>query len=157
MQQTLILRRSAVSGNKPTTTKLALGEIAINTFDGKLFIHKSGSNGASIEVILVGNTRNTGSLTISGSSHTLIGNTSVTGSLSIKSASGSLSIGTYSEITHNVTGSVPHYMSFKNGNTDIFKVNCQGVMQVASFDTLPTPVPGGFVMSSSGAFYIYKP
>jgi hypothetical protein len=134
MQQTLILRRSAVSGNKPTVSKLALGEIAINTYDGKLFIHRSGSNGASIEEILVGNTQNTGSLTISGSSHTLIGDTSVTGSLSAKSTNGSLTIGDYSEITQEVTGSVPYYMSLKNGITDIFKINSEGVMQIAAFD-----------------------
>lgn len=157
MQQTLILRRSAVSGNKPTVAKLALGELAINTYDGKLFIHKSGSNGASIEEILVGNSNNTGSFTISGSQHTLIGNTSVTGSLSAKSVSGFFTVGNSSEITQQVTGSVPHYVSVKNGNTDIFKINSQGVMQVGVFDPLPTPVPGGFVMSSSGDFYVYKP
>jgi len=157
MPQTLILRRSAVSGNKPTVAKLALGELAINTYDGKLFFHKSGSNGASIEEILVGNSNNTGSFTISGSQHTLIGNTTVTGSLAARSVSGSMTIGTSSELTQQVSGSMPYYMSLRNGSTDIFKINSEGVMQVGSFDPLPTPVPGGFVMSSSGAFYVYKP
>ena len=34
------LRRSAVSGSVPSTTDLNLGELAINTYDGKLFLKK---------------------------------------------------------------------------------------------------------------------
>lgn len=36
----VVLKRSAVPGKVPTTTDLALGEIAVNTYDGKLFIKK---------------------------------------------------------------------------------------------------------------------
>jgi hypothetical protein len=60
MAQTLKLKRSAVSGNTPTTSDLALGEIAINTYDGNIFIKKNdgtesivtfsaGGNAGSIE------------------------------------------------------------------------------------------------------------
>ncbi len=38
MANTIKLRRSATSGAVPTTGQLALGELAMNTFDGKLFI-----------------------------------------------------------------------------------------------------------------------
>ena len=38
MANTIKLRRSATSGAIPTTSQLALGELAINTFDGKLFL-----------------------------------------------------------------------------------------------------------------------
>jgi len=38
MANTIKLRRSATSGAIPTTAQLALGELAMNTFDGKLFI-----------------------------------------------------------------------------------------------------------------------
>ena len=34
MANTIILKRSATPGKVPTTAQLALGEIAINTFDG---------------------------------------------------------------------------------------------------------------------------
>ena len=34
------LRRSATSGNIPTTSQLDLGELALNTYDGKLFLKK---------------------------------------------------------------------------------------------------------------------
>jgi hypothetical protein len=37
---TIKLRRSAVPGKVPTTEQLALGEIALNTYDGKIFIKR---------------------------------------------------------------------------------------------------------------------
>lgn len=38
MASTIKLRRSATSGAIPTTSQLALGELAMNTYDGKLFL-----------------------------------------------------------------------------------------------------------------------
>jgi len=61
MAQIVKLRRSSVSGQKPTNTNLQLGELAQNTTDGKIFLAKSGSGGPSIEEIIVTNTSNTGS------------------------------------------------------------------------------------------------
>lgn len=52
--QILKLRRSAVAGKVPSTSSLDIGELAINTYDGKVFIKKSGSLGE--EVIAVGST-----------------------------------------------------------------------------------------------------
>ena len=40
MAQIVKLRRSSVTGNKPTTAQLELGELAINTFDGKLYLEQ---------------------------------------------------------------------------------------------------------------------
>ena len=40
MAQTIKLKRSATSGAIPTTSSLALGEVAINTYDGKMYIKK---------------------------------------------------------------------------------------------------------------------
>ena len=40
MAQTIKLKRSNTAGNLPTTTDLALGEVAINTKDGKFFLRK---------------------------------------------------------------------------------------------------------------------
>lgn len=50
--QYLKLRRSAVPGKVPTTSSLDFGEIALNTYDGLLFIKKSGSFGE--EVVSIG-------------------------------------------------------------------------------------------------------
>jgi len=55
MTQTLKLKRSAVSGRAPTTSDLELGELAINTTDGKIYIKKSVSGTESI-ISFVGST-----------------------------------------------------------------------------------------------------
>ena len=51
MANTIKLRRSATSGAVPTTSQLALGELAMNTFDGKLFIKTNQSGTESIAEI----------------------------------------------------------------------------------------------------------
>ena len=67
MAQIVKLRRSSVAGQKPTNANLQLGELAINTTDGKVFLAKSGSGGPSVEEIVTTNTVNTGSLNLIGS------------------------------------------------------------------------------------------
>jgi hypothetical protein len=42
------LKRSAVAGRVPATTDLALGEIALNTYDGRVYLKKSVSAVESI-------------------------------------------------------------------------------------------------------------
>jgi hypothetical protein len=83
MAQIVKLRRSATTGNKPTTEQLELGELAMNTYDGKIYFEKSGSAGESIEEILTTNAQNTGSLSISGSSHNITGALELSGSLKL--------------------------------------------------------------------------
>lgn len=63
MAQNIILKRSALPGKVPDTGSLNLGEIALNTYDGRAFIHKSGST-ESIEQIVVTNSITTGSITL---------------------------------------------------------------------------------------------
>lgn len=48
MAGTVKLKRSAVSGKIPTVSDLALGELAVNTFDGKAYIKKSANGVDSI-------------------------------------------------------------------------------------------------------------
>ena len=48
MHSTIKLRRSATSGAIPTTSQLALGELAMNTFDGKLFLKTNQSGTEAI-------------------------------------------------------------------------------------------------------------
>ena len=40
MAQLIKLKRTSVEGRKPTTSNLALGELAINTHDGKIYFEK---------------------------------------------------------------------------------------------------------------------
>ena len=51
MANQIRLKRSAVSGKAPTTADLALGEIAINTTDGRVYIKRSVAGVESIEQV----------------------------------------------------------------------------------------------------------
>ena len=42
------LRRSATAGAQPTTSQLDLGELALNTYDGKVYMKKSVSGTDSV-------------------------------------------------------------------------------------------------------------
>jgi hypothetical protein len=50
MANTVVLKRSAVQGRTPTTGDLALGEIAINTYDGNLFFKKDSGTASIVSV-----------------------------------------------------------------------------------------------------------
>jgi hypothetical protein len=63
MAQSIVLKRSALSGKVPATSSLSLGEVAINTYDGRVFFKKSGSI-ESVEHILTTNSVTSGSITL---------------------------------------------------------------------------------------------
>jgi hypothetical protein len=92
MAQIIRLRRSSVSGQKPTNSNLELGELALNTTDGKAFMAKSGSLGTSIEELIITNASNTGSINLSGSI-TLEGVQTITGSLIVTDGLGYIDTG----------------------------------------------------------------
>ena len=61
----ILLKRSGVAGSVPTTTSLKVGEIALNTYDGKAFLHKSGSTDEVVEIVVAG-AKVTGSISLTG-------------------------------------------------------------------------------------------
>jgi hypothetical protein len=61
----ILLKRSGVAGSVPTTTSLQVGEIALNTYDGKAFLHKSGSTDEVVEIVVAG-ANVTGSISLTG-------------------------------------------------------------------------------------------
>ena len=63
MAQQIRLKRSAVTGKTPLTTDVALGELAINTFDGKMFFKRNNGTESIIELSNVGHTHALGTLT----------------------------------------------------------------------------------------------
>lgn len=65
MAQNIKLRRSAVIGSVPTTSSMQVGEIALNTYDGRAFLYKSGAV-ESIEQLVTTNSDTTGSINILG-------------------------------------------------------------------------------------------
>lgn len=50
MAQTVKLKRSAVASKVPLTTDLALGELAVNTYDGKLYMKKDNGTESIVEI-----------------------------------------------------------------------------------------------------------
>jgi len=65
MAQKILLKRSGVSGSIPTTSSIDLGELALNTYDGKAFMHKSGSTESVVEFVVAGSTTS-GSISLTG-------------------------------------------------------------------------------------------
>ena len=51
MANTIVLKRSAVPGKVPATTDLSLGEIAVNTYDGKLYIKRNAGSDSIVEMM----------------------------------------------------------------------------------------------------------
>ena len=90
MAQVLKLKRTAVSGKIPTTSNLELGELAMNTFDGRIFLKKD-SGTPIVTEILTTNTQNfiTGSLNLNGNLN-LTGNATIDGNLTL---GGNITIG----------------------------------------------------------------
>ena len=63
MAQIIKLKRSSIPGATPDITQVELGEIAINTYDGKLFVLTDDGT-PKVEQIFVTNTLVTGSLNL---------------------------------------------------------------------------------------------
>jgi hypothetical protein len=67
MAQKILLKRSGTSGSIPTTANLDLGELALNTHDGKAFLKKSGSGFENVQEFLVTDSTASGNITLVGS------------------------------------------------------------------------------------------
>ena len=50
MAQTIQLKRSASSGAEPSTSDLALGELGLYTYDGKIFMKKNDGSDSIVEI-----------------------------------------------------------------------------------------------------------
>ena len=98
MAQNIILKRSNVAGKTPTTSSLSVGELAINTYDGKVFLQKSGST-QTIEQLVTTNSITTGSIEIT-----------QTGSFGEINVSQDINIGNDLYVTNDIIG---------NGDIDV--------------------------------------
>ena len=50
MANTVRMKRSAVQGKAPVVGDLSLGELAVNTYDGKLYMKKNDGSDAIVEI-----------------------------------------------------------------------------------------------------------
>ena len=128
MANKIRLKRSGVEGKVPVVGNLSLGELAVNTFDGKLFFKKNDGSD-SLESIVTTNAQITGSLEMTGA---------VTSSLALitnASASGNL-------------------FTIRVGGEDKITVNSDVTLIVKEVSTLPTAEKGALSVSGSN-FFIY--
>jgi hypothetical protein len=65
MAQKILQKRSIIAGKVPDTGSLLVGELGINVYDGKVYIHKSGSS-QSIQTLVTTNSTTTGSIYLTG-------------------------------------------------------------------------------------------
>ena len=65
MAQTVKLKRSSTAGKVPTTSNLELGELAMNTVDGKVYFEKNDGS-PSVQTILTTDSQTTGSIELTG-------------------------------------------------------------------------------------------
>lgn len=128
MSNIIKLKRSSVSSKVPQIADLTLGELAINTFDGKLFFLKN--NGSdSVQSIVTTNSQITGSIELTGA---------VTSSLSL---------------IQNQSPTSDVFLINVAGN-DKVKVNSEGTFIIKETLNLPTGETGSLVVSGSN-FFIY--
>ena len=128
MSNRIKLKRSSTVSKVPQLADLTLGELAINTFDGKLFFKKN--NGSdSIESIVTTNAQITGSIELTGA---------LTSSLSLIS---------------NDSPSTNMFL-IKVAGDDKVKVNSEGTFIIKESTTLPTGETGALAVSGSN-FFIY--
>lgn len=119
MAQVLKLKRTSVSGKIPTTSNIELGELAMNTYDGRIFFEKD-SGVPVINEILTTNTQNfiTGSLklngAITGSSLRITGNANIIGNLTL---GGNITIGDSTTDSITVTADFSSSLIPDSGST----------------------------------------
>lgn len=152
MANTVKIKRSAVASKIPLTTDLELGELAINTFDGKLFTKKDDGTASIIEIgASTGSVNDT--LIADGSSVTINldttdlayqVNTQVAGTLTINAPTGTLKNG--------------DKLLFRIKSTNIQTFSWNAIFSGSSDLSLPTTTTGsgktdyiGFMYNSTDA------
>ena len=122
------LKRTGTASKVPNISDLRLGELALNTFDGKLFFLKNDGSD-SLESIVTTNAEITGSVILNGS------------------------IASSAAIISNDSPSTNLFL-VKIAGQDKLKVNSDGTLVITETNTLPIGENGAIAVSGSN-FFIY--
>jgi len=126
---TIKLKRSNVQSNVPSLGDLTLGELAVNTFDGKIFIKKNDGSD-SLETIVTTHAQITGSIELT---------SAVTSSF---------------QLIQNTNGSSNDMLTIRVGGADRVTIDSKGTLIIKEIDSLPTGEVGALAVSGSN-FFIY--
>ena len=155
MAQIIKLKRSLSGGSKPSTSDLAIGELAMNVNDGKVFLRKSGSAvGDTVKEFITNDFVGSGSIEISGSisASYLIGdgsgitNITVAQNATVKQS-----------FTNADTWSVQHNLSTPNAIVQVYDSNdfqmIPATLQIIDDDNVRATFPSsqsGYVVVARG-------
>lgn len=110
MSNTILLKRSGVASAVPSTANIALGELAINTYDGKLYTKIDNGTAQIVEltqnqtITLSGNVSGSGTNNIAVSLNATQTNITTVGTLTALSVTGNISGSSNISATGNVSG-----------------------------------------------------
>jgi hypothetical protein len=169
MAQVLKLKRTAVEGKLPTVEHLELGELAINTYDGRVFFSKN-DGVPTIQELVTTNSATTGSITISGSitatslnivnditantfSGSFVGDGSGLTNIDIgqeTTVSASFVSQTQVEITHGFASNNIHISVYDTNNAQIVPQSVVLTNQNTATIQFPSPESGYVVVSKGG-------
>ena len=151
MAQIIRLKRSTTAGSAPTTSDLSIGELAINVYDGKVFLRRSGSVDDIRQVLT---NEYTGSVNITGSvtATEFIGDGSGLTNLTVDQAATVQQTfeGTTWNVNHNLDTTSPLVAVYDENN---FQIIPQGVRIVDADNvqiTFPLSATGSAVVAKGG-------
>lgn len=151
MAQVVKLKRTAVQGKVPTTSSVELGELAINTYDGRIFFERD--NGVvSIQQILTTESTTTGSINITGAvtASYFKGDGSQITNLPAADVSQVATI--TSSFDNQSTISVTHNFNSKNVLVSVYGTNDSQI--IPSSVTLTDNNTATIVLSAAGSGYV---
>ena len=151
MAQIIRLKRSTTAGSVPSTSDLSVGEIAINVYDGKVFLRRSGSVDDVREVLT---NEYTGSVNITGSvtATEFIGNGSGLTNLTIAQTATVRQAfdGTTWNVNHNLDTLNPIAQAYDGANYQIIPQSVRIIDEDNIQMTFPESVSGSAVVAKGG-------
>ena len=160
MAQIIKLKRNLSGGSVPTTSDLAIGELAMNVHDGKVFLRRSGSagEGDTVQEIITNDFIGTGSIEIHGAitASSFVGDGSQLTNISV-----SQNATVKQTFTNVITWNVQHNLSSPNAIVQVYDANDFQVipetLQIIDDDNVRVTFPStqtGYVVVARGGHIV---